>query len=286
LSLTAAPSQAAGLKFWPSPKAAVQTSASAPSLAAVRAALDERRYVDAGELLDQAVAEGVQTPEVTLLGGELLLARSNYSEALSAFRSVAGSADLKARALEGQGLALSLLGRNDEAFADLKAATQLDGGLWRAWNGLGVELDRRHDWTHAQAAYGKALAAPGANPAIVQNNLGYSLMMQHQPEKAAANFVAALQNDPSLTSARTNLRLALAMQGQYDRASATGSADDRAAVLNNVGVAAAMRGDFMSADKLLNAAISAKGQYYARAADNLQIARDLQSQRALAAPTP
>ena len=168
-----------------------------------------------------------------------------------------------------------MLSRSDEAFADLKLATGMDAGLWRAWNGLGVEYDRRRDWADAQAAYAKALAAPRANTAIVLNNRGYSRLLQRQTDEAAADFVAALEKDPSLVSARTNLRLTLAMEGHYARAAMTGVGDDRAAVLNNVGVAAALRGDYAQADKLLNQAIAARGQYYSRASENLQMTHQL-----------
>ena len=152
--------------------------------------------------------------------------------------------------------------------------------MWRAWNGLGREYDIRHDWTHSADAYEHAMAAPGANTAVVLNNRGYSHLLQHQVDQAATDFVAALQKDPALAPARTNLRMALAMQGQYDRAAMTGVGDDRAAVLNNVGLAAAMRGDYGEADKLLNDAIAAKGEFYSRAAENLQLSRELAARRA------
>jgi Flp pilus assembly protein TadD len=142
-----------------------------------------------------------------------------------------------------------------------------------------VEYDMRRDWAHAEAAYAKALAAPGANTAVVLNNRGYSRLLQRQTDLAAADFVAALEKDPSLAEARTNLRLTLGIQGHYTRAALTGDGDDRAAVLNNVGVAAALRGDYMAADKLLNEAIAAKGQYYNRAAQNLQISHTLAARR-------
>jgi Flp pilus assembly protein TadD len=247
--------------------------------AAVSQAIDERRYIDAGTLLDQAVAQDLSSPENTRLSGDLLLVRGHYADALAVFRTVASDPAERARALEGQGLALSLLGRSDEALADLKAATALDKTLWRAWNGLGAEYDQRADWSHAQKAYSSALEAPGANAAVVLNNRGYSRLLQRQTDLAAADFVAALEKDPSLAQARTNLRLTLGVEGHYGRAAMTGVGDDRAGVLNNVGVAAAMRGDYVSADKLLNEAIAAKGAFYGRAAENLQISHELAARR-------
>jgi Flp pilus assembly protein TadD len=243
--------------------------------AAISQALDERRYVDAGALLDQAVAQNVNSPEITRLTGDLLLARGRYADALTVFRGLAAVPAEKARGLEGEGLALSLLGRSSEALTDLKQATALDKTLWRAWNDLGAEYDGLRDWKNAQAAYAKALEAPGANTAIVLNNRGYSRLLQRQTDAAAADFVAALQKDPSLAEARTNLRLTLGIEGHYGRAAMTGVGDDRAAVLNNVGVAAAMRGDYVSAEKMLNEAIAARGQFYGRAAENLQISHEL-----------
>jgi Flp pilus assembly protein TadD len=179
------------------------------------------------------------------------------------------------------------MGKSDDALADLKDATTLDKTLWRAWNGLGREYDMRKDWKKSQAAYATALAAPGVNAAIVLNNRGYSHLLQQEPTLATPDFVAALDKDPTLAAARTNLRITLAMEGEYSRASATGSGDDRAAVLNNVGLAAAIRGDYLEADKLLTEAIAAKGEFYARAADNLQLSKQLEAraEEVHAAPT-
>jgi Flp pilus assembly protein TadD len=252
----------------------------------VRLALDERRYVDAADLLQKARVENLHSPRLTVLDGELLLARGQMPAALADFRSVAADPAEKPKALEGEGLALSLMGKSDEALADLKQATSLDKSQWRAWNGLGREYDMRKDWKQSQAAYGQAMAAPGANMAIVLNNRGYSHLLQKQSELAITDFVAALDKDPALAAARTNLRIAMAIQGHYDRAATTGVGDDRAAVLNNVGLAAAIRGDYDEAAKLLNQAIEAKGSYYERANDNLQLTKQLQARAQDLSATP
>jgi tetratricopeptide (TPR) repeat protein len=249
-----------------------------------RQALDEKRYVDAANLLEKAKVDNISSPRLNLLTGELMLARGQIANAREIFHSLTGDPVERPRALEGEGLAQSLLGKSDEALADLKMATTLDKTLWRAWNGLGREYDMRKDWKQSQAAYAQALAAPGANAAIVLNNRGYSHLLQKQNDLASADFVAALDKDPALAAARTNLRITMAIEGHYDRASVTGVGDDRAAVLNNVGLAAAIRGDYDQAAKLLNAAIEAKGKYYERATDNLQLTKELQA-RAQDIPT-
>lgn len=252
----------------------------------VRQALEERRYVDAGALIDQAGVLKISSPELETLRGYVLLGRGRSEDALAIFRASKPGVERSPEALQGEGLALAQLGRSDEAFAALQGATAKDRKLWRAWNALGREYDLRRDFEKAQSAYNAALAVPGANAAIILNNRGYSHLLQKQMDLASADFVAALAKDPSLSAARTNLRITLAMEGAYSRATATGVGDDRAAVLNNVGLAAAMRGDYLQAEKLLNEAMATKGQYYSRAAENLQLSRDLAARAEEAPPAP
>jgi Flp pilus assembly protein TadD len=275
----AAPVSATGLFSHGSakpPAAPTPTDADAAAIASqATQAINERRYVDAGSLLDGAQGAGLKSPELTMLRGELYLARGRFSEALAVFRSMAADPAHRAQALEGSGVALSMQGQSEAAMADLKMATGLDKNLWRAWNALGREYDLREEWSKSKIAYATALAIPGANTAIILNNQGYSLLLQKQMDGAAADFVAALEKDPSLAAARTNLRITLAVEGNYERASVMGVGDDKASVLNNVGLAAAMRGDYLEADKLLNQAVAAKGQYYGRAAENLQLTHTL-----------
>ena len=111
------------------------------------------------------------------------------------------------------------------------------------------------------------------------NNRGYSLLVQDKTREAVADLIAALAKDPGLAAARTNLRIALAFEGSYDRAAMTGAGEDRAAVLNNIGLAAAMRGDYAMAEKYLNEAMSLRGQFYNRAAENLQLAHALSGRK-------
>jgi Flp pilus assembly protein TadD len=209
--------------------------------------------------------------------GELSLARTHYEDALSSFKRVDSDPNLRPRALQGEGIALSLLGRSNESLDTLKRAVDEDPTLWRAWNALGGEYDRRHEWASAKDAYDRALAhSDGA--AIVLNNRGFSRMLQGQLDEAAADFVAALGKKPDLAPARTNLRLALAMKGDYGRAVSGGEQKTRAALLNNAGVAAMLRGDYTKAADLFGQAMKAKDDYYARAAANLELARSLMAE--------
>lgn len=240
----------------------------------IQRAIDEQRLLDAGRYLDEAMLAGVKDPRLNLLDGALDLARGRFETALAAFRDAEAAPATHAHALEGEGVALSLLGRSDEALAMLLGATAADPSAWRAWNALGAEYDAREQWPLAEAAYERALAASNG-AALVLNNRGYSKLLQHRRDATVADFVAALRKKPDLAEARTNLRLALAMGGDYDRAVAGGAPGDQAALLNNAGFAAAMRGDYAKADELLNRAVALKGEYYGRASENLKIVRAL-----------
>jgi len=209
---------------------------------------------------------------------ELNLARGRYSDALATFKTVETKDAVGARALQGEGLTLSLLGRSDEALGMLQAAVREDPSQWRAWNGIATELDRRGDWTEAEAAYDHALVNSG-RMAVVLNNRGFSRLLQHRYDDATADFVAALDKKRDFAAARNNLRLAIAMKGDYERSVAAGGRDSEAALLNNAGFAAMLRGDYAQAESLFEKAIKAKGEYYARASENLQMARDLKARK-------
>jgi Flp pilus assembly protein TadD len=265
-------------------RSAAGKTASDESISNIQHALDEQRYVDAGNMLNQVLIGGSQDPRIVLLVGELNLARSNYSDALASFSSIEANPAVRAQALQGEGIAQSNLGRSNEARAALEKAVAEDPSLWRAWNALGTEYDKQRDWPRAEAAYDHALANSDAT-AIALNNRGFSLLLQKRLDEASADFVAALQKKPDLAPARTNLRLAIAMKGDYDHATAGGSQDGQAALFNNAGVAAMVHGDYAQAEKLFGQAIKAKGEYYARAEANLEITHALEAQGDASAKT-
>ncbi len=269
LCASLAPAQAGIFDSAPKPPAV-----SDATLAQIRTAFDDQRYLDASHILDQALMAAGKDPRLTYWAGELSLVRGRYQDALTNFTSIKTDPAVRAQALEGEGIALSSLGRSDEALASLQAAVAADPAAWRAWNALGSEYDRRHDWANAESAYGRALAASG-NAAIVLNNRGFSRLSQKRADLAIPDFVAALQKKPDLAPARNNLRLAMSMQGEYDRAIKGAVASDQAAILNNAGYAAMLRGDYAKATELLTQAMKAKDGYYAQAAANLELTKSL-----------
>ena len=256
------------------PKKPALSNVSNETIAQIQTAFDDQRYLDAGKILDQALLSSGSDPRLTFWAGELSLVRGRYQDALSNFTSVKTEPAVRARALEGEGIALAALNRSQEAMVSLQAAVAADPNAWRAWNALGSEYDRRHDWANAEAAYAHALSGSG-DAAIVLNNRGFSRLSQKKPDLAILDFVAALQKKPDLAPARNNLRLAMSMQGEYDRAINGAAATDQAAVLNNAGFAAMLRGDYAKAKELLTQAMKAKNGYYALAAANLELTQNL-----------
>lgn len=273
-SLVGACGAQAGM-FDSAPEAPVPVPPSDELITQIQRDIDDQQYLDASKLLDQAFLNAGDNPKLILLAGELSLANGRYDVALTDFRNVDSKPEQRARALEGEGIALSLLGKSDDALSVLKSAVKENPGAWRAWNALGSEYDRRHEWKDAEDAYDHAVASPDATP-IVLNNRGFSRLCQNRLDEAVADFVDALAKKPDFTAARNNLRLAIGMKGDYSRAMEGSDPANRAQVLNNVGFAALMRGDYAAAKDFFDQAIKAKGTFYSLAASNLQAAKSLQ----------
>lgn len=245
-------------------------------LDAIQRALDEHRLIDAGRMIDGAMLSGKSHPRLDVLTGELGLARGRYDAAIQAFRLARRHSTVRNAAVQGEALALARSGRGAEATPLLKQVVAQDQLAWRAWNALGAQHDRRQQWADAELAYEHALAA-APNPAAPLNNRGYSRLLQGRLDAAIGDFVAALQERPDFAEARGNLRLALALRGDYERAVDGASAQERAPLLNNAGLAAGARGDFSKAEAMLQQAMDTKGEYYGRAAENLSLVRELAS---------
>lgn len=266
------PAQAGLFDNTPAKPAPVKVSES--TLQQIQTAYDDQRYLDAGKLLDQALFASGSDPRLTYWAGELNLARGRYQDALANFMSIKTEAKMHSKAMTGEGIALAKLGRSQEAIMSLQAAVSEDSKAWRAWNALGSEYDRKHDWANAEAAYGQALSA-SSGAAIVLNNRGFSRLSQKKLDEAIPDFVAALQKKPDLAPARANLRLAMSMQGEYERAINGAVAADQAIALNNAGYAAMLRGDYDKAKDLFTRAMKVKGGYYSLAAANLERTQNL-----------
>jgi len=128
--------------------------------------------------------------------------------------------------------------------------------------------DQNNDWAAADEAYARAEKL-SARPAAVLNNWGVSQMSRGDLSAAAATFVRAVSFDARLFSAKNNLAIVRGLQGQYNLPLVPLSDEERAVLLNNLGIIAMRRGDEKIARGLFAAAVDAHPQYYAGAADKL-----------------
>lgn len=217
--------------------------------------------------------------------GESYLATRDPKKALEAFEQAEHEApDLQARALQGEGLALSTMGQREEGQRRLLEALKLDPSLWRAWNAVGVNYDGMRAWEDARASYEKAVAAAPSAAAAVRNNEAMSLLLQGKKDQAAAAFQEALKLDSRSPVIRANLRIVLASQGKYDDALAAVPSSQLPTALNNVGYIAMTRGDYAAAQKFLTQAMQASPAYYEKAAKNLAYVEYLMSKAAAKQP--
>ena len=201
-------------------------------------------------------------------------------------KSASNPAEARPEARVGEALALSLEGKSDEAFALLKLVVKEQPSAWKAWNALGVEYDQRKMWDEAEAAYASALSITPQS-GLVLNNRGYSRLLQGRLDAAQADFVASLDARPDLVEARANLRITLALKGDFEHATLGASAQEKAAILNNAGFAATAKGDYVHATALLQEAMKAQSTYYEKADANLKLVKLLQTQLpASASPAP
>lgn len=107
--------------------------------------------------------------------GKRLLAENQPELALSAFNlgvASAGSAEARAVALTGAGVALLKLGRGGEARRLLEAALSLDPELATAHNALGVAHHDAGRYAAATASFRRASELTGGGDPEIRANLG------------------------------------------------------------------------------------------------------------------
>lgn len=233
-----------------------------PPAGEIHAAIEAGRLIQARAMLEKAGP----APELRMLAADLALAERRDEAALAAYRALLNAGD--ARAAEGAGIAALRLG-DSEAEALLRRATAQAPGSWRAWNALGVAMDRGRRWAEADAAYAKALQLrPGDAPIL--SNHGYSLILQRRFKEADAvlsQAAAAAPDDPVI---RANRDIVDVLIGRFSGDKPGGiSRVEWARRLNNAGYVASISGDRVAAIGLLTRSIITSDAYYARAANNL-----------------
>lgn len=208
-------------------------------------------------------------PRATLGAAECQLSGGQLAESLAGFESLMDVPWMRARALQGRGVILSILGQNRMGQDLLMQAVADDPGLWRAWNAIGRNHDMEGEWDKALVNYDRALAVNAGAPSIY-NNRGVAQLMQGRYEAAAKSFRQALMLDADSAVAQMNLRLAIAWQGRYREALSGLKADRLPEALNNVGFIAMRRGDYDVAETYFRQAMAKSPSFYEKAAENLE----------------
>jgi Flp pilus assembly protein TadD len=123
---------------------------------------------------------------------------------------------------------------------------------------LGILNDDLQNWKASQLAYETALVY-SPDSAELHNNLGYTLLMQHLNNGAAAEFRACLRLQHDSAIARNNLGIALSENPDGDHKEAIlnwQSTAGPAVAHNNMAALFMERGDFAGARKELETALS------------------------------
>jgi Tfp pilus assembly protein PilF len=121
--------------------------------------------------------------------------------------------------------------------------------------------DGKKAWEKADHFYETA-AGLTTRPAGVFNNWGYSKLTRGAPREAEQLFTQALQHDPNLFTAKTNMALARAAQGNYSLPLVRMSQQERAVLLHTMAIAAIRKGDTNVGRTLLQEAIDTHPRHY------------------------
>lgn len=124
-----------------------------------------------------------------------------------------------------------------------------------------IIADSKQDWNKADHFYETA-AGMTTRPASVLNNWGYSKLTRGAPRDAEALFSQALQHDPDMFTAKNNMALARAAQGNYSLPLVRMSQQERAMLLHTMAIAAIRKGDTNVGRTMLSEAIETHPQHF------------------------
>ncbi|HKK97700.1 MAG TPA: hypothetical protein VJ928_05925 [Marivita sp.] len=129
--------------------------------------------------------------------------------------------------------------------------------------------DSNKEWDKADSFYETAVGLT-TTPASVLNNWGFSKLSRGDHAGAERLFAQAIQNEPSLFTAKNNLVLARGAQGNYTMPVVPMTQIERAELLHSMGLAAVKRGDVVTGQGLMREAIETHPQHFDTAARSLK----------------
>ncbi|MCC5991082.1 MAG: tetratricopeptide repeat protein [Rhodobacteraceae bacterium] len=121
--------------------------------------------------------------------------------------------------------------------------------------------DSKKQWDKADHFY-EIAAGLTTRPANVYNNWGFSKLTRGAPRDAEALFMQSLKHDPNLFTAKNNLALSRAAQGNYSLPLVRMTQQERAIMLHSMAIAAIRKGDTTIGRTLLEEAIDTHPQHF------------------------
>ncbi|MCX6674748.1 MAG: tetratricopeptide repeat protein [Methanothrix sp.] len=174
-----------------------------------------------GAELSPAISLNITTDEIESKSAEVwfnkgvaLTSLGRYDEALQAYDRALEMDSQMVGAWHNKGHALNSLGRYDEALQAYDKAIQIDPKLEMAWSNKGSVLDSLGKYDEAIKAYNVAIKL-NPNYSDAWNNKGYALEKLGKYEEAVIACDKAIEIDPQNTEAWNNKCKALNGQGKY-----------------------------------------------------------------------
>jgi len=121
--------------------------------------------------------------------------------------------------------------------------------------------DSNEEWDRADSFYETAVGLT-TQPANVLNNWGYSRLTRGDYAGGEELFLEAISHDQDLFTAKNNLVLARAAQGNYQLPLIRMTQIERAQLLHTAGIAAIRRGDVDTGRGLLTEAVDTHPQHF------------------------
>lgn len=174
-------------------------------------------YPGAGQAAQRSLDILPSNAACWLLAGIVMAQREQYEEAMEAFRQVTKLDPQAVWARHNLGLCLEKLGRREEAVSEFKRALAAKPDYGTGWLALGQLYESMGRTNDANQCYDSALANP-VNQADDLATLARFCFSRGWFDRAATNFTAAIQLNPSDPVLRLEAGRALVATGRHGEA--------------------------------------------------------------------
>lgn len=209
--------------------------------------------------------------------GDLQMRAGSFAIAAMAYQMLLNLEPDNISAEEGLGMSKLRVGDYAEAQKHLAIVVERDPQRVASINGLAVTYDVTQDFERSAGLYGKAFQVAPNSP-LVLNNFAYSRYLAGDWERAEQSFIKLLNRFPSHYQGCLNYGLLLARRGRLkDSLLVLERVLSPAAAYNELGYIMMLEGDYVAAERLLDAAISESPTYFQRAYENRESVRALRA---------